>query len=152
MKKELSILIGLVALWCLGIVIAPLYNDSILSQSLYGFYSIVCHQFESRSFHIHDQKLAVCIRCFSIYTGFLFALIVVSLPITVKKIQSRTFIIFLLLTVPILLDGISSLFGFTTSTTVTRILTGSFFGIGLGLLLYKSLSETLHDLLSLKRK
>lgn len=40
------------------------------------FFSPVCHQAASRSFHLMGHPLAVCIRCSSIYAGFLLGLII----------------------------------------------------------------------------
>ena len=40
------------------------------------FFSPVCHQAASRSFHLMGYPLAVCIRCSSIYAGFLVGLII----------------------------------------------------------------------------
>lgn len=53
-------------LWCLAIVAAPLFGWS----SIYAFFSLICHQQPARSWHLHGEPLAVCIRCASIYFAF----------------------------------------------------------------------------------
>lgn len=39
---------------------------------VYLFFKPICHQIDSRSFHIYGVKLAVCSRCSLIYLGVLF--------------------------------------------------------------------------------
>jgi len=39
------------------------------AEIVYAFFSPLCHQIDSRSFHINGVKLAVCSRCSLIYSG-----------------------------------------------------------------------------------
>jgi len=57
-------------LWCLAIVAAPLFH----LPWIYDFFSRICHQDPSRSWHVAGEPLAVCIRCTSIYFAFAAAL------------------------------------------------------------------------------
>ena len=56
-------------LWCVSLIAAPLANLT----SVYHFFSIICHQDPSRSWFIWGEQ-PVCIRCASIYFGFLASL------------------------------------------------------------------------------
>jgi uncharacterized membrane protein len=152
MKKELNILIMFVALWCFGIIAAPLFSSSAISIFLYRFYSIVCHQFYSRSFLIHNDPFAVCIRCTSIYFGFLSALLIIRIS---SQIRSRNFDTFVLLTItslPMFIDGTASLLNIHESTMLSRMITGSIFGVGMALLLHRSLTEIIHTNIIKKTK
>ena len=40
---------------------------------LYEAFEAVCHQQPERSWHLQGQPLAVCVRCFGLYAGLLFA-------------------------------------------------------------------------------
>lgn len=60
-------------LWCLTIVAAPLLGLPGLSAA-YDFFSAICHQDPARSWFLAGEQLPVCIRCASIYFGFLAAL------------------------------------------------------------------------------
>jgi uncharacterized membrane protein len=62
--------------WCLAIVAAPLFHLT----PIYLFFSAICHQLPSRSWHFHGEPLAVCIRCTAIYWGFLAGLLALSKP------------------------------------------------------------------------
>jgi len=65
--------------WWLSIIAAPLFchfHVSAPAAFIYFFFSKICHQTTARSFTIFGKQFAVCIRCFSIYTGFLLAIFV----------------------------------------------------------------------------
>jgi len=70
-----ALLLG-TTVWCLGIVAAPLFHLT----PIYLFFSAVCHQLPARSWHIHGEALAVCIRCTANYYGFLAGLLALSKP------------------------------------------------------------------------
>jgi uncharacterized membrane protein len=59
------------AVWCAAIVAAPLFHLTFI----YDFFSLICHQQPARSWQLFGEPLAVCIRCSSIYFGFLAAVI-----------------------------------------------------------------------------
>jgi len=64
------VLLSAGAAWCAAIIAAPLFDSGFL----YGLFSSICHQYPERSWFLSGQPLAVCIRCTSIYVGFLVAL------------------------------------------------------------------------------
>jgi uncharacterized membrane protein len=63
-------------IWCLAIVAAPIFHLT----PIYMLFSAICHQIPSRSWHIHGEPLAACIRCTCIYYGFLAGLLTLSRP------------------------------------------------------------------------
>lgn len=70
-----GLLVG-ATMWCLAIVAAPLFHLT----PIYLLFSAVCHQLPARSWHVHGEPLAACIRCTSIYFGFLAGLLTLSKP------------------------------------------------------------------------
>ena len=68
-KTYVALLAGS-SLWCLGILAAPIMGSS----AIYSFFAMICHQDPSRSWQLFGEPLPVCIRCASIYFGFLAAL------------------------------------------------------------------------------
>ena len=58
------------ALWFAAILAAP----GAELEWVYRFFSAICHQAPDRSWHLAGLPLPVCIRCTSIYAGFLAAL------------------------------------------------------------------------------
>lgn len=65
------LLAGSAALWCGAILADPLRD----LPGVHAFFSLICHQNPDRSWSIFGEPLAVCIRCTSIYAGFLVALV-----------------------------------------------------------------------------
>jgi len=78
------ILLGGCFLWCAVLFLPPLLASEVayfpqLSDALYRMFSKICHQDDARSFHLLGHKLAVCIRCSSIYISFFVGVLLVSL-------------------------------------------------------------------------
>jgi uncharacterized membrane protein len=69
-NKTYTALLAGSTLWCLSIIAAPLTG----SAAVYSFFAVICHQDPARSWHFLGEPLPVCIRCASIYFGFLAAL------------------------------------------------------------------------------
>ncbi len=136
-RRPYFLLVGLVALWCSLIVAAPLAkiaggSASLLSSSLYSFFSGICHQLDQRSFHIAgpfgDMKFGVCIRCCSIYGSFLVSLLFLPLlrDFPGLRVPNPKFLFFALL--PMLLDVVLSDSGIYPSSSISRIVTGILLG------------------------
>ena len=143
MKRELNILIGMIAVWCGMIVAAPLSAgggfEGLFSRFMYSFFHTVCHQLDSHSFHIDGHKFAVCIRCTSIYGSFLAGMIAFRLS---NRLRTATFdpIRLLLITAtPMFCDAVLSMWTGYNATVLSRIVTGSVFGTGMSFLLRDSL-------------
>ncbi len=115
----------------LGIFLAPIfkyYNYDFLSNLLYYLYSHVCHQMPERSYFILGYKMAVCARCFGIYTGFLLGYILYPIikGLNNFKIPNKKYLILSL--IPIGLDGGTQLLGLRESFNTLRFITGFIFG------------------------
>lgn len=155
MEKALNILIVSVSLWCAGIILAPIMtwvypSAETLTNVLYQFYGVVCHQFDSRSFHIHHQPFAVCIRCTAIYGGFLLALIAIRYSSRVRETKLDPIIVLICSSTPMVLDVLISYASLYEISTPSRLISGALFGIGLALLLHRSLTEIISSLIKEK--
>ncbi len=155
MKKELTILIIIVSVWCAGIVISPIITSihpvgESASNIFYTLYGGVCHQFDSHSFHVHGHPFAVCIRCTAIYFGFLIALVGIRFSDKLHDKKYNPILVLIYSSVPMLMDVASSLTPFYETSTLSRLITGAIFGIGLALLLRRSLTETISSLILFK--
>jgi uncharacterized membrane protein len=65
------ILIAGSLVWLTAIVLAPILHLDLV----YRFFALICHQNPLRSWSIGATPLPVCIRCTSIYAGFLVAIV-----------------------------------------------------------------------------
>ncbi len=130
-------------------IIAPVLSAiglNSISKYIYFIYSFACHQFSTRSHHIADHQFAWCARDMGIWIGIFFGSILYKYGI-LNKIKFWWLPIFV---IPIALDGgMQTIFTFMnlssdgsligevtySSNNLTRFLTGSFFGLGLILVL-----------------
>lgn len=140
----------LVVFWCAGILVAPILKhigEKELAEASYSFFSRVCHQNDARSFHFEGEKLGVCIRCSSVYFGFLFGLVFMLLFNLLKNSKTVHRSIFIVAVSPMLLDVILNDMGIFTSTTISRVITGVLFGTAMSWLVMPILVEAFLQIL-----
>jgi len=100
--------------------------------------SLVCHQIPERTIHIDGMSLPFCARDTGIYLGVFIALVycIVRGKLKSDKIPSiRISVLLALLTVPMMIDAVSSYFSIRQTDNTIRLLTGSFFGMPIVLFL-----------------
>ncbi|HMS39445.1 MAG TPA: DUF2085 domain-containing protein [Pyrinomonadaceae bacterium] len=143
-----------VFIWVAAIVFAPIFETNGLaniSAPIYKFFSFLCHQQSSRSFHFHEHQFAVCSRCFGIYFGLLAGFIVY---LFIKKIEDiepiPRFWLFLAL-IPMGIDWGLTAFDIWENTHLSRLLTGLILGITCAIFIVPALVEIVR-LLSKKSK
>ena len=111
-----------------AIIAAPLIEsaggDKTAASFIYLAYSRVCHQIADRSFHIEGYPLAVCSRCFGIYSGYVLGLVVYpfSRPLTRTETPRRIWL--LLALAPLAIDFAGDWAGVFDNTMLSRALTG----------------------------
>ena len=140
------------ALWLAGIFLAPLLagrGAGGTARLVYAVYAPVCHQIPGRSFRLLGQPLAVCGRCLGIYAGFAAGLILYALARGFRRPPvlppAR---LFLLLTLPLAVDGLGGLLRLWRSPIGLRFATGFVWG---GLLPWYALAG-LADLVRARRE
>jgi uncharacterized membrane protein len=101
--------------------------DGISKQIFYSLH-LVCAQIPSHSFYIFGHQLGMCARNFSIYASmFIGGLIFV---LSKKRFPGIPWWIWVLMVLPLALDGTTQMFGWRESTWELRVLTGTLFGLG----------------------
>lgn len=150
----LILLIGSL-IWCLLILLPSLLGDAgdtgkYISEIDYNFFGHICHQFEGRSLHLAEHKMAVCARCSGIYFGFLIGVLVVPLFKNVRIKNIKYALVFILL--PMIIDIGLDFLGIHQSTLLTRSLTGLMFGFPSAILLYPSFEEAINELINQKER
>ncbi len=139
--------------WCALIVAAPLLasfggRSALTASYLYEMFSRVCHQIDSRSYHIAGFKFGVCIRCTAIYASFFGGMILFPLlKRATIALQKSSFILMISL-IPMGVDVALAMLGIHESTTFTRMTTGLLFGFALSIVLVPTLEEVTGRLLS----
>lgn len=104
--------------------------------------SRVCHQQLDRTIHLQGVPLAVCSRCTGIYT-VLFVAIAFFSYFSTFVISAKRYIvpIFALISLALVLDGVSNLFQLWHTPDAIRLLTGVLWGLPAGMLLVYALVE-----------
>src|SRR6266705_4114285 len=101
--------------------------DAISKQIFFALH-MVCAQIPSHSFYIFGHQLGMCARNFSIYASmFIGSLIFV---LSNKRIPGIPWWVWILMILPMALDGTTQMFGLRESTWELRVLTGTLFGLG----------------------
>ena len=135
---------AIVFLWLLAIVSAPIFEANgikSVSQPIYRFFSYICHQISSRSFHYHDKQLAVCARCFGFYAGFFSGFIAYPFFRSVNNTDSFPRIWLFLAMIPMGVDFSLTLFGIWENTHLSRTITGLILGVACAFFIIPALVE-----------
>lgn len=111
--------------------------------ALYALFSITCHQMPSRAWHLLGHQVAYCERNTAIYFamvagGFAFAYRRDARPLGVP--------LYLLLILPMAIDGGTQLLGWRESTWLLRTFTGALFGLATIWLIYPLLERSMAEL------
>lgn len=124
----ITIVLGTLVFIALSIPFLSYFGLDVISKPLFYALHFVCAQIPSHSFYIFGHQLGMCERNFTIYTSmFLGSLLFV---LTKKRLPGIPWWFWLLMILPMALDGTTQMFGLRESTWYLRVLTGSLFGLG----------------------
>ena len=149
--------IGLAAvfIWVFAIVAAPIAKANgilALSAPLYHFFGFICHQISERSFHVEDEKFAVCSRCFGVYFGLLFGFVIYPLWRNIDEIEPLARFWLFLSLIPITVDWSLTIFGIWENTHLTRFITGLILGAACATFIVPALVEITRNLLARRQQ
>lgn len=158
LKKKAFTLWGivtfLVAVWVFVIVFAPVakaYGWINISDPIYSFYSHICHQMPSRSFHIFEHQFAVCSRCFGVYFGLLLGMFIYPMFRSMEEIEPFPRVWLFASMIPMGIDFSLTFFGIWENTYFTRVTTGLILGFACAIYIVPALVE-LSQMVLLKRQ
>ena len=101
-----------------------------ISSDIFWFFSYFCHQLPERSLFLNNIQMPVCARCATIYIATAVGLVFFRLKGYGKKEFRMNWPLFVLLFLPVALDGFTQLFGWRESTNLLRLATGIPYGLG----------------------
>lgn len=145
---------SLVAIWVFAILLAPIAKENSLtsiSGSIYGFFSYLCHQMPSRTFHLSDSAFAVCSRCFGVYFGLLFGFMIYPFIRSIENIDPFPRVWLFLSLVPMGIDWSLGFFDIWENTHASRFVTGLILGTACGIYIIPAIVE-LGQLIANKRQ
>src|SRR5437879_4318985 len=124
----LTLVLGLLVVTALAIPFLSYFGLDVIAKPLLFSLHYVCAQIPSHSFYIFGHQLGLCARNLSIYSSmFLGSLIFV---LSKKRLPGIPWWLWILMILPMALDGITQMFGLRESTWVLRVITGTLFGLG----------------------
>jgi len=145
---------SLIAVWVFLIVLAPLAelnNFSSISNPIYNFFSYLCHQNQTRSFHLHENAFAVCSRCFGVYFGLFLGFIIYPFLRSIEENEPLPRFWLFTAMVPMAVDWLLGVFEIWENTHLSRFLTGAILGAACAVFIVPALIEVF-ALLSNKRQ
>ena len=136
MKKKNKILLVYLLTLCsiivwLGIIFLAPYlksQSSGLHAFCYGIFSPLCHQNPTRSFIFLGYPLGVCARCLGIYFGFLAGTGLYPLLKKFSNLNLPRAGIFILMSIPIVIDAAGNLLRIWITPNWPRFATGFIWG------------------------
>ena len=120
--------LGILVFAALSVPFLSYFGLDGISKQIFFALHMVCAQIPSHSFYIFGHQLGMCARNFSIYASmFIGSLIFV---LSNKRIPGIPWWVWILMILPLALDGTTQMFGLRESTWELRVLTGTLFGLG----------------------
>lgn len=121
-------MLGILVFAALSVPFLSYFGLDGISKQIFFSLHLVCAQIPSHSFYIFGHQLGMCARNFSIYASmFVGSLIFV---LSKKRFPGIPWWIWVLMILPLALDGTTQMFGWRESTWELRVLTGTLFGLG----------------------
>ena len=121
---------------------------------IHAAYHATCHQLPDRSLFLFGYEMAVCSRCFAIYASFLAGGLM--FYFLRNKMKPFSIIYYIILCIPMAIDGFSQLFGVPIprgvgpgwqliwtelSNNGLRVITGAIFGLGSALFVFPYMQQ-----------
>lgn len=131
-------------------------GDTTISSWIYSVYSLFCHQKSSRSIFICGNQCGLCARCTFIWWSLFFSAFYTFVGFAKYYIKPLHWAFAAGLMLPMIFDGglqfVATLVSIYTqtdpfyeSTNTIRAITGSLFGIGLGLFIFPLLKTDFNN-------
>lgn len=128
--KSYFILLAIVVIYDLLFTLPPfLLHYGFSANLLYRFFQPVCHQMDSRSFHIFGYKLAVCSRCSAIYYGLTIGILVFPIFRSLKNVSMPGLIFIIVPVFLLIIDFSMNFLNLGQNTFVSRSVTGGLVGL-----------------------
>ncbi|MBM3295726.1 MAG: DUF2085 domain-containing protein [Candidatus Aminicenantes bacterium] len=122
---------GMGAVFWVGALLAAPYlwsKGERLALFIYACFSPVCHQIPERSLWLFGHPLAVCARCFGIYSGFLGGLVLFPFRGGLRNLVQPKVRTILLASAPIAADTTAQFLGLWETGPAGRFATGFLWG------------------------
>ena len=124
----LTCVLGIIVFAALSVPFLSYFGLDAISKQIFFMLHLVCAQIPSHSFYIFGHQLGMCERNFSIYASMFIASLVFVL--SKKRLPGIPWWLWVLMILPMAIDGTTQMVGLRESTWLLRVLTGTLFGLG----------------------
>lgn len=124
----IMLVLGIIVLAALSVPFLSYFGMDGIAKPIFYLIHSICAQIPSHSFYILGHQLGMCERNFSIYASMFVGSIIFVL--SKKRLPGIPWWIWVLMILPIAIDGTTQMFGLRESTWELRVLTGTLFGLG----------------------
>lgn len=149
-RHWLAIFNTLLAVFIGGAFIGPIlayFGENAAASWLLHTYHSICDQVPSHSYYLFGHQVCLCQRCLAIYTTmFLTSLSLAIIPRLRQSLRPLNWRLWLLLILPMALDGGTQLVGWRESDVILRTITGLLFGLGAGWFILPRIEEIARDI------
>jgi uncharacterized membrane protein len=129
----------------LGPILAYFGNNAAESWLLNSYHGL-CDQIPSHSYYLFGHQICLCERCLAIYSTLLLAgLALAIVPRLRNRVRPLDWRLWLLLILPMALDGGTQLLGWRESDLILRTITGFLFGLGGAWFIFPHIEEITRD-------
>jgi uncharacterized membrane protein len=121
-------ILGFIVLAAFSIPFLSYFGLDAIAKPLFFGLHYLCAQIPSHSLYLFGHQFGLCERNLSIYTSmFLGSLLFV---LTRKRLPGIPWWLWIVMILPMALDGTTQMFGLRESTLILRVVTGTLFGLG----------------------
>jgi uncharacterized membrane protein len=121
-------ILGIIVLAALSVPFLSYFGLNTISRPIFYALHFLCAQIPSHSFYLFGHQLGMCARNLSIYGSmFVGSLIFV---LSKKRLPGIPWWFWVLMILPMAIDGTTQMFGLRESTWELRVITGTLFGLG----------------------
>ena len=124
----ITYLLGVIVLSALSVPLLTYFGLDGIAKPLFYSLHYICAQIPSHSFYIFGHQFGMCARNLSIYASMFAGSLVFTL--SKKRMPGIPWWAWVLMILPIALDGTTQLVGLRESTWELRLITGTLFGLG----------------------
>src|SRR5436305_6101466 len=137
----ITILLGLLVLTAISIPFLSYFGLDSIAKPLFFSLHYVCAQIPSHSFYILGHQLGLCARNLSIYSSMFLGSLIFTL--SKKRVPGIPWWLWVLMILPMALDGTTQMFGWRERTWILRTVTGTLVGLGSRRIVHPLIHKTL---------
>ena len=125
---SITFVLGIIVLAALSVPFLSYFGLDAISKSIFFALHYLCAQVPSHSFYIFGHQLGLCARNLSIYSSMFVGCLV--FLFSKKRMPGIPWWLWILMLLPMAIDGTTQLVGWRESTWELRAITGTLFGLG----------------------